>query len=137
MSADLCSVDRAVRYTTIRLPAEVDIVNAGQVREELLRAINGGPSVLVVDMTGTSLCAAAGIHALMQARSRARAAGIGLRVAVSALIVRRVLEITGIDQQVGVYPGVDAAIADGAHAARSACDDGTSASFQVGGSGHP
>lgn len=111
MPLDLCSVHRAVRYTTITLPAEIDIANAGQVCEELLRALNSGPPVLVVDMTGTSFCAAAGIDALMRARGRASAAGIGLRVAVSAPIVRRVLEMTGVDHLIGVYPGLDAALA--------------------------
>jgi anti-anti-sigma factor len=108
---DLCSVHRAVRYTTITLPAEIDIANAGQVCEELLRALNSGPPVLVVDMTGTSFCAAAGLDALMRARGRASAAGIGLRVAVSAPIVRQVLKMTGVDHLIDVYPGLDAALA--------------------------
>jgi anti-sigma B factor antagonist len=108
---DLCSVHRAIRYTTITLPAEIDIANASQVCEELLRALRSGPAVLVVDMTGTSFCGAAGVGALMRARGRAFAAGIGLRVAVSAPIVRQVLEMTGVDDLLGVYPGLGAALA--------------------------
>lgn len=119
MSLDLCFVERTVHYATITLPAEIDITNADQVRDELFRALNGGPALLVVDMTATSLCAAAGVHALMQARGRAGTAGIGLRVAASARIVQRILEITGVNQQISVYPGLDAALADlpvlGAH----------------------
>ena len=67
-------------FATITLPAEVGITNADQVRDELLRAIDDGPELLMVDMTGTAYCAAAGIHVLMDARGRAEDAGIGLRV---------------------------------------------------------
>ena len=110
MSLDLCPVDRAGQYATITLPAEVGITNADQVRAELLRAISGGPEFLVVDMTGTSYCAAAGIHALMRARGRAGDAGIGLRVVVSTPTVRRILELTGADQLIDIFPGLDAAL---------------------------
>ena len=92
MSLDLCPVDRAVHYLTITLPVEVGITNADQVGEELLRAINGGEELLIVDMTRTSYCAAAGIHALMRAHGRAGAAGIGLRVVVGNPTIRRILE---------------------------------------------
>jgi anti-anti-sigma factor len=103
-------VDRIVPYATITLPAEVGITNADQVRAELLRAIDDGPELLIVDMTGTSYCAVAGVHVLVWARRRAADAGIGLRVAVGAPIVRRVLQLTGADQLIDVYPGLDAAL---------------------------
>jgi anti-sigma B factor antagonist len=114
VSLDLCPVDRPVDrivpYATITLPAEVGITNADQVRAELLRAIDDGPELLIVDMTGTSYCAVAGVHVLVWARRRAADAGIGLRVAVGAPIVRRVLQLTGADQLIDVYPGLDAAL---------------------------
>ena len=102
-------MDRAVGYATITLPAEVGLTNADQVREELFGAIDDGPELLVVDMTGTSYCAAAGIHVLMDARGRADDAGIGLRVAAGAPTVRRVLQLTGADRLIGVYPSLEAA----------------------------
>jgi anti-anti-sigma factor len=110
VSLDLGPVDRAVRYATITLPEEVGITNADQVREELLRAIDDGPELLMVDMTGTSYCAAAGIHVLVDARGRAGDAGIGLRVAAGAPAVRRVLQLTGADRLIDVYPSLEAAL---------------------------
>ena len=110
MSLDQSPVDGAVRYATIALPAEFSMANADQVRAELLRAIDDGPELLVVDMTGTSYCAAAGIHVLVGARDRAAAAGIGLRVAVGAPAVRRILQLTGADRLIEVYPGLPAAL---------------------------
>ena len=103
-------VDRTVPYATIALPAEVGVTNADRVREELLRAIDDGPGLLIVDMTGTSYCAAAGVHVLVDARGRAADAGIGLRVAAGAPAVRRILRLTGADRLIDVYPGLDAAL---------------------------
>jgi anti-anti-sigma factor len=111
MSLDMCAVRRAGHQAVITLPAEIDMDNADQVRDELLRALNGGPAVLVVDMTGTVYCAAAGARALIRAGRRAAAAGAGLRVAVSAPIVRRVLELTGTGLLLDICPGLDAALA--------------------------
>jgi anti-anti-sigma factor len=111
VSLDLCPVDRAVHYATITLPAEVGMTNADQVRAELLRAMEDGPELLIVDMTGTSYCAVAGIHVLVCAQGRAADAGIGLRVAVGAPVIRRILQLTGADQLIDVYPGLDAALA--------------------------
>jgi anti-sigma B factor antagonist len=110
VSLVLCPVDQVVHYTTITLPAEVSITNADQVREELLRAIDDGPELLIVDMTGTSYCAVTGVHVLVCARGRAADAGIGLRVAVGAPIVQRILQLTGADQLIDAYPGLDAAL---------------------------
>jgi anti-anti-sigma factor len=110
VSLDPCPVDRAVYHATIALPAEVGITNADQVREELFRAIDGGPELLMVDMTGTSYCAVAGIHVLMDARGRAGEAGIGLRVAAGAPTVRRILQLTGADRLIDVYPSLEAAL---------------------------
>jgi anti-sigma B factor antagonist len=114
VSLDLGPVDRPVNrfvpYATITLPAEVGVTNAEQVRKELLRAIDDGPGLLIVDMTGTSYCAAAGVHVLVDARGRAADAGIGLRVAASAPTVRRILQLTGADRLIDVYPGLDAAL---------------------------
>jgi anti-sigma B factor antagonist len=112
VSLDLGPVDRPVHYATVALPAEVSITNADQVRAELFRAVDDGPELLIVDMTGTSYCAAAGIHVLVDARDRAAAAGIGLRVAVVAPTVRRILQLTGVDRLIDAYPSLEAALTD-------------------------
>ena len=113
MSLDLGPVDRPADriapYATITLPAEVGLTNADQVREELLRAIDDGPELLIVDMTETSYFAAAGVHVLVDAGGRAAGAGIGLRVAAGAPTVRRILQLTGADRLIDVYPALDAA----------------------------
>jgi anti-anti-sigma factor len=108
---NVCTAQRIAHCTVITLPGQLDATNAGSVSEELLRTLNRGPGVLIVDMSGTSFCAVAGVHTLMRARGRASAAGIGLRVVVTATIVRRVLRLTGTDRALELYPSVHAAVA--------------------------
>ena len=93
------------------LPAEIDVANAGQVREDLLSVLNRGPATLVVDMGGTVFCDSAGVNALVRAYKRAAASGAGMRLVVTAPTVRRVLAITGVDRLIGTYPSVAAALA--------------------------
>lgn len=95
----------------ITLPAEIDISNADQVRDELLSLLNRGPAVLLVDMAETTFCDSAGVNALVRAHKRATANGAEMRLVVAAPGVQRVLAITGVDRLVPVYPSVAAALA--------------------------
>jgi anti-sigma B factor antagonist len=92
------------------LPMEIDIANSDQVREDLLTVLNRGPTVLVVDMAGTTFCDSAGVNALVRAHKRAAASGVRMRLVVSAPTVQRVLAITGVDRLIGTYPTVAAAL---------------------------
>lgn len=109
MSRDVCPVRRAGGEAVIVLPAEIDVTNADQVGAELMRLLDGGAVMLVVDMTETVFCDSAGIQMLLRAHRQAAAAGAGLRLAASARAVRRVLELTGADQVMDIYPDLDAA----------------------------
>jgi anti-sigma B factor antagonist len=93
------------------LPVEIDIANAGQVREDLLTVLNRGPATLIVDMTRTTFCDSAGVNAIVRAYQRAEACGARMRLVVNAPTVRRVLAITGVDRLVGTCPSVAAALA--------------------------
>jgi anti-sigma B factor antagonist len=95
----------------VTLPAEIDIANAGQVREDLLSVLNRGPATLVADMGGTTFCDSAGVNALVRAFRRATACGSQMRLVVAAPGVQRVLAITGVDRLIDVYPTVPASLA--------------------------
>jgi anti-sigma B factor antagonist len=101
------------KAAVITLPAEIDIANADQVREDLLLTLNRGAATLVVDMGGTTFCDSAGVNALVRAFKRATASGAQMRLVVSAPIVQRVLSITGVDQLIDIYPTVAASLNSG------------------------
>jgi anti-anti-sigma factor len=90
---------------------EVDLTNAGDLRDALLSALNAGALGLVVDMTATTFLDSAGVTALVRASRRAAATEAALRLAVTAAPVLRVLNLVGIDQLIEVYPSVGDAVA--------------------------
>lgn len=96
----------------ITLPEEIDISNSEQVREELLSLLNRGPAVLIVDMAETTFCDSAGVNALVRAHKRATANGAEIRLVVTSPGVQRVLDITGMDRLIPVYPSMTASLAE-------------------------
>ena len=101
------------RQAVVTLPEHIGVSNSGQIREQLLELVNRGAAVLIADMTGTVSCDHGGADALLRAYQRASVSGARLRVAVTAQIVRRVLDASGLDRLVSIYPSVEAAIAAG------------------------
>lgn len=100
------------RVAVVTLPAEVDVSNADQVRQDLAAVVAQSASVVIVDMSTTTFCDSAGVTALVRTVREAKASGTRLRVATSAPAVTRVLAITGVDRLIEIYPSVAAAMAD-------------------------
>ena len=96
------------------LPEHIGAADSGPIREQLLELLDRDAAVLIADMTGTLSCDGSGAAALMQAYQHASANGAQLRVAVTAPAVRQVLQASGLDRLVAIYPSVEAAIATGA-----------------------
>src|SRR5262249_3518169 len=99
------------RVAVVPLPVEIDLSNADRIREDLLSVVNRGAATLIVDMSGTTFCDSAGVNALVRTLKRATASCTGMRLVVSTHAVRRVLDITGVDHLIDVYPSVAASLA--------------------------
>ena len=56
MLEDIYPVRRAGKQAVVTLPEDIDLSNAGQIREQLLTVINRGAAVLIADMTATISC---------------------------------------------------------------------------------
>ena len=65
--------------------------------------------VLVIDMTRTTFCDSAGVHAVITAYRQAAETGTQLRLAVIA--VQRVFTVIGADQLMPIYRALEAALA--------------------------
>ena len=116
----------------VALPEHIGASNAGQVRDELLSAINLGAVTLIADMAATVSCDHAGADAVIRAWQRAAASGTELRLVVTARSVSRVLGLRGLDRQVSVYPSLEAAAA-----ARLPAPAAGQAAGRPGGAGQP
>jgi anti-anti-sigma factor len=101
------------RQAIVTLPEQIDASNADQIREELLAVINRGATELVADMTATVSCDYGGANALVRAYQRGAVSGTQLRLVVAAPIVRRILEVNGLDRLISIYPDLESAIAAG------------------------
>jgi anti-anti-sigma factor len=104
------------RQAIVTLPEQIDASNAGQVREELLAVINQGATELVADMTATLSCDYGGADALVRAYQRAAVSGTQLRLVVTAPVVRRILEVNGLDRLISIYPDLESATTAGSPA---------------------
>jgi anti-anti-sigma factor len=85
---------------------EIDLANAGQLRDCLLAAVGAGAHRpdLMVDLGNVTFLDATGVSALVEAAVAARRAGIHLTVRNPRGLVRRILEITGVAARLDV-PG--------------------------------
>ena len=111
MTSDAYPVQWTGRQAIVPLPEHIGLSNAGLIREELLSVINRGATTLIADMTATISCDHAGADAVARAFQRAVISGTELRLVVTAQIVRRVLDINGLDRLVSIYPSLEAATA--------------------------
>jgi anti-anti-sigma factor len=108
---DTYPVQWSGRQALVVLPEDIDVSNAGQIREELLSVLNRDAEALIVDMTATVSCDRAGADAVARAYQRAVASRTELRLVVTSGVVLRMLGMTGVGRLVPVYPSVEAALA--------------------------
>jgi anti-sigma B factor antagonist len=111
MSPERCPVLWIGPTAVVTLPAEIDITNADQIREDLLSVLNQGAVLLIADLSATTFCDSAGVGALARTFRRADASQSEMRLVITTPAVRRVLTLTGIDRLLDLYPSVTAALA--------------------------
>ena len=95
--------------TIVELTGGLDIANAPALREQFLRLLQSGSGRLVIDLSKVSSCDASGLAVLLSAGRRATLLGGFLRLAAVSPQVARVLNITGLDRHLVIFPTVQAA----------------------------
>jgi anti-sigma B factor antagonist len=94
----------------VRAPEDIDITNASDFREALLAAAERGAGITVVDLSRTQFCDSSGLHALVAAHKRARAADGEVRLVVSDPHVLRIFAISGLDRVIACHGDVGQAV---------------------------
>ena len=115
--ADACPVQWTGQQAVVALPEHINASNAGLIYDQLLTLASRGAAVLIADMTATVSCDQIGADALVSAYQRASVNGAQLRLVVTAHIIRGVLEASGLDRLIPIYPTTEAAAAAGLPAA--------------------
>jgi len=103
----------------VTVPAEIDTINAGEVRQALLAASHDA-TVLIIDMSGTTFCDSAGVQAIIDTYNQAAATRTQLRLVATEVL--RILTLVGVDQLIPIYPTLEAALAGTPAAAASTRD---------------
>jgi stage II sporulation protein AA (anti-sigma F factor antagonist) len=95
------TVDQPVasgEFSIVRLPDEVDLSVSSEVVDLLLSTINRVGPHLVVDAGDVRFMDSSGLNALVRARDRAEAMGGSLHLVTADPRLRRLLEITRVEQ---------------------------------------
>jgi anti-sigma B factor antagonist len=114
MTIDLTTESHGRDTVIVSAIGELDIYTAPAFREALANALeNGAVTVLVVDLTLTSFLDSSALGVLIGALRRIRERGGQVRIAIPVAPVRKVFEITSLDQVFELCPSREAALAGG------------------------
>lgn len=83
---------------SLRVKGEVDLSKAAYLEESLTAAIDGSVGDVLVDLSDVGFIDSAGLHALVTADSRLRAAHRSLRIVAASPFVVRLLDISGLTE---------------------------------------
>jgi anti-sigma B factor antagonist len=97
----------------LRVRGEVDVATVRRLRAAVHAALADGPArPVVLDLSEVEFLSSSGVGALLAVTREADELGRELRVAVGERrVVRRPLQVAGIDRVLPLYPSLDAALA--------------------------
>jgi anti-sigma B factor antagonist len=114
MAAEDTQVRWVGQRAVVATPAEIDATNADEVGQTLLAAAGLSAEVLIIDMSGTTFCDSAGMHAIVTLYRQTPVTGTQLRLVATHVL--RILTLIGADQLIPIYPTLEAALADAPNA---------------------
>ncbi|WP_312871851.1 STAS domain-containing protein [Amycolatopsis acididurans] len=97
------TVEKHGRDAVVVVSGDIDMVTAPEFEKALIAAVREQPEALVVDMTGVAFLGSAGLTALVAARQQAGEV-TALRVVAKSSATARPLQLTGLDQEIPLYP---------------------------------
>jgi anti-sigma B factor antagonist len=105
------SIERAGSVAVIALAGEVDLYTCPELKEELLRVIADGATLVVVDLTATTFIDSTALGVLLRGVERLR--GVDGRLAVVCVDpnMTKIFEVTGLDRVFSIHPSREAALA--------------------------
>lgn len=111
--ADLMSltVERYAGAIAVVVGGEIDLSTAARLNEVLTAQIGAGPEVLVVDLDEVLFFTTVGLTAVALAQRAAQERGVDYRVVATTRATLRPLQITGMADDLALYPSRAAALA--------------------------
>jgi anti-sigma B factor antagonist len=97
----------------VSVSGDLDLATSSWLRQQLLRRLGNRPAALIVVLEQVSFMDATGLRALAEAERCAGLLGTRFQIAGPRRLVRKMLAITGMDQELAIYPTLADALADG------------------------
>ena len=86
----------------LEVQGEIDVANADELRTHISKALNLGPTQLIIDMAEVSYIDSTGIGVLVGGAHSAQDAGAVLRVENPQPSVKRVFTLLGVDEKLHI-----------------------------------
>jgi anti-sigma B factor antagonist len=105
------AVDERGDADVIAIDGELDLATAPELSAALDARLVAGRRVIVADLSQLTFCDSSGLRVFVRIRRELLERGGRFALAAPVPIVRRVLEVSGLDGVLGCHPTVDAALA--------------------------
>lgn len=103
-------VERTDGSSVIRLTGEIDMLTTPALRAKVNEELQGGPSVLILDMLSVEFLGSSGLALLVEALDESRNRDVSLRLVANSRPVSRPLQATGLTDLFALYPSVEDAL---------------------------
>lgn len=100
-------------WAVVRVSGEVDMTTAPRLREVVIGVVTGGQPQVIVDLEAVDFLDSTGLGVLVGLLKRTRSQGGDLRLVSTRSALRKVLELTGLEQALPLAATVDAALGAG------------------------
>jgi anti-sigma B factor antagonist len=97
----------------VRLEGELDLATAETFHDAVLDLMEGGWSMILVDLGGLTFMDSSGLRTTFELDSEASRRGIALRLTGATEDIRRLFALTGLSRQLDVAPYTNGHSADG------------------------
>ncbi|WP_329056179.1 STAS domain-containing protein [Amycolatopsis sp. NBC_01488] len=90
------TITATAEHTLLTVAGELDTATVGRFSARVDEELHLGPVALIIDLTGTSFCAASALRALLRAVARGRATGVHIAIVADHSAVVRPVRALGL-----------------------------------------
>ncbi|TCO45352.1 STAS domain-containing protein [Actinocrispum wychmicini] len=98
------TVEPGDRSTVVHVGGEIDLATHAEFDKAVRAGMDSGAPVVILNLGEVTFLGSVGLRVLVQANHETQQTGRTLRVVHGTAIVRRIIEVTGLEQVLSLYP---------------------------------